>query len=346
MFSRPFFLEKKGDESTMKLSVIGAGSWGTVLAQILADNGHAVTLWARNPDKAARIQESRCNADYLPDLKLHPAITVTGSLEEAAKDAAVLVFVVPSKGMAAVARQVAGFTDCRDTVLLTCTKGFDLSTHKLMTDILEETFPHARASAALSGPNLAKEIAQKQPAATVIACREMKEAKFLQKCFMNGYFRPYTSTDVIGVELCGCVKNCIALVGGMLSGLGYGENAQAGLITRGLAELTRLGVKLGAHRATFFGLAGVGDLIATCTSPLSRNHSAGVALAQGKTVEEITGSTHMVIEGINATPVVRELARAHQVEMPIIEQLYQVLFAQKKVTDAIRDLMKRTAKKE
>lgn len=330
----------------MKLSVIGAGSWGTVLAQILADNGHAVTLWARNPDKAARIQESRCNADYLPDLKLHPAITVTGSLEEAAKDAAVLVFVVPSKGMAAVARQVAGFTDCRDTVLLTCTKGFDLSTHKLMTDILEETFPHARAIAALSGPNLAKEIAQKQPAATVIACREMKEAKFLQKCFMNGYFRPYTSTDVIGVELCGCVKNCIALVGGMLSGLGYGENAQAGLITRGLAELTRLGVKLGAHRATFFGLAGVGDLIATCTSPLSRNHSAGVALAQGKTVEEITGSTHMVIEGINATPVVRELARAHQVEMPIIEQLYQVLFAQKKVTDAIRDLMKRTAKKE
>lgn len=330
----------------MKLSVIGAGSWGTVLAQILADNGHAVTLWARNPDKAARIQQSRCNADYLPDLKLHPAITVTGSLEEAAKDAAVLVFVVPSKGMAAVARQVAGFTDCRDTVLLTCTKGFDLSTHKLMTDILEETFPHARAIAALSGPNLAKEIAQKQPAATVIACREMKEAKFLQKCFMNGYFRPYTSTDVIGVELCGCVKNCIALVGGMLSGLGYGENAQAGLITRGLAELTRLGMKLGAHRATFFGLAGVGDLIATCTSPLSRNHSAGVALAQGKTVEEITGSTHMVIEGINATPVVRELARAHQVEMPIIEQLYQVLFAQKKVTDAIRDLMKRTAKKE
>lgn len=330
----------------MKLSVIGAGSWGTVLAQILADNGHAVTLWARNPDKAARIQESRCNADYLPDLKLHPAITVTGSLEEAAKDAAVLVFVVPSKGMATVARQVAGFTDCRDTVLLTCTKGFDLSTHKLMTDILEETFPHARAIAALSGPNLAKEIAQKQPAATVIACREMKEAKFLQKCFMNGYFRPYTSTDVIGVELCGCVKNCIALVGGMLSGLGYGENAQAGLITRGLAELTRLGMKLGAHRATFFGLAGVGDLIATCTSPLSRNHSAGVALAKGKTVEEITGSTHMVIEGINATPVVRELARAHQVEMPIIEQLYQVLFAQKKVTDAIRDLMKRTAKKE
>ncbi len=330
----------------MKLSVIGAGSWGTVLAQILADNGHCVFLWARNPEKAARIQKTRCNADYLPDFKLNPAIAVTSSLAEAATGAAVLVFVVPSKGMAAIARQVAELTDCRDTVLLTCTKGFDLSTHKLMTDILEETFPCARAIAALSGPNLAREIAQKQPAATVIACKEMKEARFLQKCFMNGYFRPYTSTDLIGVELCGCVKNCIALVGGMLSGLGFGENAQAGLITRGLAELTRLGVKLGAHRATFFGLAGVGDLIATCTSPLSRNRSAGYALARGKTLEEITGGTKMVIEGINATPVVRELARSHQVEMPIIEQLYEVLFEHRQVTDAIRDLMKRSAKKE
>ncbi|WP_281519670.1 NAD(P)H-dependent glycerol-3-phosphate dehydrogenase [Acidaminococcus timonensis] len=330
----------------MKLSVIGAGSWGTVLSQILADNGHTVHLWARNPEKAARIQETRCNADYLPDFTLNPAIIVTGSLAEAVAGATVLVFVVPSKGMAAIARQVAEITDCRDTVLLTCTKGFDLATHKLMTEILEENFPRARAIAALSGPNLAREIAQKQPAATVIACRKLQEARFLQKCFMNGYFRPYTSTDLIGVELCGCVKNCIALVGGMLSGLGYGENAQAGLITRGLAELTRLGVKLGAHRATFFGLAGVGDLIATCTSPLSRNRSAGYALAQGRTLEEITGGTKMVIEGINATPVVRELARSHQVEMPIIEQLYQVLFEKKQVTEAIRDLMKRSAKKE
>lgn len=330
----------------MKLSVIGAGSWGTVLSQILADNGHTVYLWARNPEKAARIQETRCNADYLPDFTLNPAITVTGSLAEAVAGATVLVFVVPSKGMAAIARQVAEITDCRDTVLLTCTKGFDLATHKLMTEILEENFPRARAIAALSGPNLAREIAQKQPAATVIACRKLQEARFLQKCFMNGYFRPYTSTDLIGVELCGCVKNCIALVGGMLSGLGYGENAQAGLITRGLAELTRLGVKLGAHRATFFGLAGVGDLIATCTSPLSRNRSAGYALAQGRTLEEITGGTKMVIEGINATPVVRELARNHQAEMPIIEQLYQVLFEKKQVKEAIRDLMKRSAKKE
>lgn len=330
----------------MKAAVIGAGSWGTVLAQILSDNGRDVCLWARNPEKAAKIRETCCNGDYLPDFRLSSSIQVTADLKEAVTGAEVLVFVVPSKGMGSIARQVVAITDCRSQVILTCTKGFDLATHKLMTDILEETFPRARAIAALSGPNLAREIAQQQPAATVIACREMKEARFLQQCFLTPYFRPYTSTDLVGVELCGCVKNCIALVGGMLSGLGLGENAQAGLITRGLAELTRLGVKMGARRATFFGLAGVGDLIATCTSPLSRNRSAGYALAQGKTLEEITGGTHMVIEGINATPVVRELARAHQVEMPIIEQLYQVLFQGKDVRQAIGDLMKRTAKKE
>ena len=330
----------------MKIAVIGAGSWGTVLAQILADNGHEVCLWARNPQKADQIQRTRRNQDYLPDLELSPSILVTHDLQQTIERASVLVFVVPSKGMAAVAQQAAAFTDCREQILLSCTKGFDLATGKLMTDILEETFPQAKAVAALSGPNLAKEIAKRQPAASVIACKDLKIAKALQKIFINGYCRPYTSRDVIGVELCGCSKNCIALVSGILAGLGFGENSQAGLITRGLAEITRLGVKMGAKRATFSGLAGVGDLVATCSSPLSRNRSAGVALAQGKSLEEITQGTHMVIEGINAAPVVRQLALAHGVEMPIIEQLYQVLFAKKSVEIAIADLMKRVAKKE
>lgn len=330
----------------MKIAVIGAGSWGTVLAQILADNGHEVCLWARNPQKADQIQRTRRNQDYLPDLELSPSILVTHDLQQTIERASVLVFVVPSKGMAAVAQQAAAFTDCREQILLSCTKGFDLATGKLMTDILEETFPQAKAVAALSGPNLAKEIAKRQPAASVIACKDLKIAKALQKIFINGYFRPYTSRDVIGVELCGCSKNCIALVSGILAGLGFGENSQAGLITRGLAEITRLGVKMGAKRATFSGLAGVGDLVATCSSPLSRNRSAGVALAQGKSLEEITQGTHMVIEGINAAPVVRQLALAHGVEMPIIEQLYQVLFAKKSVEIAIADLMKRVARKE
>ena len=210
--------------------------------------------------------------------------------------AEVLVFVVPSKGMGAIARQAAAFTDCHDQLILTCTNGFDLASHKLMTEILEETFPRARAIAVLSGPNLAREIAQQQPAATVIACREMKEARFLQKCFLNGYFRPYTSTDVIGVELCGCVKNCIALVGGMLSGLGYGENAQAGLITRGLAEITRLGVKMGARRATFFGLAGVGDLREECIRLAQQLGLSGRVLFPGEVdTAELVGFCDAVV---------------------------------------------------
>lgn len=330
----------------MKIAVIGAGSWGTVLSQILADNGHEVWLWARSRDKAEEIQRTRCNAAYIPQVKLSPAIRVTNDLKQVVTGARVLVFVVPSKGMAAVAVQAAQWTDAREQIILSCTKGFDLQSHKFMTEILEETFPQAEAVGVLSGPNLARELGAKQPGATVIACKSEAKARFLQKCFMNDYFRPYVSRDVIGVELCGCCKNCIALVGGMLSGLGFGQNSEAGLITRGLAEMSRLGVKLGAKRATFFGLAGMGDLIATCTSPLSRNRSAGHALAQGKTLEEICSSTSMVIEGINATPVVRELARKHQVEMPIIEQLYEVLFQKKQVQQAICDLMRRSGKKE
>ena len=330
----------------MKIAVIGAGSWGTVLSQILADNGHEVWLWARSGAKAEEIRRTRCNAAYVPSVRLAESVQVTNNLADAVTGSRVLVFVVPSKGMAAVAAQAAWWTDARQQIVLSCTKGFDLSSHKFMTQILQETFPQAEAIAVLSGPNLAREIGAKQPAATVIACAHVAKARFLQKCFMNDYFRPYISRDVVGVELCGCCKNCIALVGGMLSGLGFGENSEAGLITRGLAEMARLGVKLGARRATFSGLAGMGDLIATCTSPLSRNRTAGKALAQGKTLDEITGSTSMVIEGINATPVVRELARQHQVEMPIIEQLYQVLFQKKQVQQAICELMRRSGKKE
>lgn len=330
----------------MKVSVIGAGSWGTVLSRILADNGHEVWLWARSAAKAAEIQRTRYNKDYLPDLQLPETIQVTNDLRQAVIGARILVFVVPSKGMAAVAAQAARWTDAHDQILLSCTKGFDPATHKWMTWILKETFPKAESVAALSGPNLAREIAQRQPAATVIACEKLDKARFLQKCFMNRYFRPYVSRDVTGVELCGCCKNCIALVGGMLNGLGFGENSQAGLITRGLAEMSRLGTKLGAKRATFFGLAGVGDLMATCTSPLSRNRTAGRALAQGRTLDEICNSTSMVIEGIHAAPVIRELAEKHGVEMPIIEQLCEVLFHKKQVQQAIGDLMKRSGKKE
>ena len=330
----------------MEISVIGAGSWGTVLSRILADNGHTVVLWARNPEKAAEIQKSRRNADYLPDMILPPSVTVTSNLELAAKRASVLVFVVPSKGMHNVAEALSAYTDARDKIILSCTKGFDMKSHKLMTDVLSSVFPKAKAIAALSGPNLAREIAARQPAATVIACKDASAAITLQDALINSYFRPYTSSDLIGVQLGGSVKNCYALMSGMMAGIGMGENCQAGLITRGLAEITRLGIAMGAQRETFFGLAGVGDLIATCSSPLSRNHSAGVALASGKKLEEVLSGTKMVIEGIDASKVVMELSKKYHVEMPLLYQLWQVLYDGKSIREAIHDSMNRKGKKE
>ena len=330
----------------MEISVIGAGSWGTVLSRILADNGHSVTLWARSREKAEAMQASRRNGDYLPEMVLPASITVTNDLALAAKRASVLVFVVPSKGMKHVAQALRNYTDARDRILLSCTKGFEMATHALMTDVLAGVFPEAKAIAALSGPNLARELALRQPAATVIACKVPEAALLLQQVFINWYFRPYTSTDVIGVQLGGCVKNCYALVSGMMAGIGMGENCEAGLITRGLAEITRLGLAMGAQRETFSGLACIGDLIATCGSPLSRNRTAGVALASGKNAAEICGSTKMVIEGIDVARVVHSLALQYHVEMPILEELYRVLYEGKRIQDALQDAMTRKGTKE
>lgn len=329
----------------MKVSVIGAGSWGTVLTQILSDNGHEVILWARDKKKADQINTSRYNKDYLPDLKLAENILVTNNLQLAV-DSELLVLVVPAKGMDETTKAISKLSSCKDKIILSCTKGFDLTTLRPMSSVIDKALPEVSSLAVMSGPNLALELSQRQPAATVIASKNVVAVKQLQKVFMNGYFRPYTSQDVIGVELCGSLKNTIALVSGMLSGLGFGENSLAALIARGLVEITRLGIKMGAERETFSGLAGVGDLIATCTSPKSRNRSAGFALAQGKTLEEIVGSTHMVIEGIDTTKAIHALALKYSVEMPISEALYQVLFQGKEVNTALNELMNRTGKQE
>jgi len=331
---------------SLKVSVIGAGSWGTVLAQILDDNGHDVTLWVRNPAKAEKIVSSRCNIDYLPNLILAPTITITNNLETAIKRADVLVFVVPSSVMKELCEQVAAFDNCFNKIILSCTKGFDTKLGMRMSQIISTYLPKAKSIAVLSGPNLAGELAKRQPGATVIACQDLIIAKKLQEIFINNYFRPYISEDVDGVEICGCLKNTMALVSGMMSGMKFGENCQAALITRGLAEITRLGLKLGAQQDTFYGLAGIGDLVATCTSTQSRNRRAGEALAQGKTLEEIYNTTNMVIEGINTAEVVYYLAEKENVEMPIVTQLYLVLFKEKAVHDALEYLMSRKGKKE
>lgn len=330
----------------MRISVIGSGSWGTVLSQILNDNGHDVLLWSRTAAKAEAMAASHCNADYLPNLKLASTITISNDLALAVKRAQVLVFVVPSKAMSEVAAQVANISACEDKVLLSCTKGIEPIHYQTMSKILSAILPKAKALAVMSGPNLSGEIALRQPSATVIACQNLAVAELLQSLFINKYFRPYTSTDVVGVELCGAVKNCMALVGGMMSGLRFGDNSMAALITRGLAEIKRLGLKLGAQNDTFNGLAGMGDLIATCESSQSRNHKAGVALAQGQSLADIQNNSKMVIEGIMTTKAVYALAEQNSIEMPIIEQLYQVLFNDKDVKEALQTLMSRTGKKE
>jgi glycerol-3-phosphate dehydrogenase (NAD(P)+) len=330
----------------MKLAIIGAGSWGTVLSQILNDNGHEIVLWSRTAAKAQAMAFSHCNVDYLPHLKLSPKILITNDLELAVRDAQVLIFVVPSKAMSSVAEKVAQITSCEDKIVLSCTKGIDPVSYTTMSKILSAKLPRAKHLAVMSGPNLAGEIALRQPSATVIACKDLAVAEQLQGLFINKYFRPYTSTDILGVELCGALKNCMAIVAGMMCGLGFGDNSLAALITRGLAEIKRLGLRLGAQQETFQGLAGVGDLIATCISSQSRNHLAGEALAKGKSLSEIQTNSKMVIEGIMTTKAAHALAARENIEMPIIEQLYQVLFDGKDVQEALVTLMSRTGKKE
>ena len=328
-----------------RIAVIGAGSWGTTLAQVLNDNGHNVVLWVRNPEKANVIDKSRYNAEYLPQLKLADTIEITSDLKQAVINAEILLLVVPSHGMADLCCQLSKISGSNDKILVSCTKGFDYNSGKRMSEIIRSYFPVADL-AVLSGPNHAEEIALRQPAATVISCQNAIVADELQSIFLNDYFRPYLTEDIIGVEFAGSLKNVIALTSGIMFGLGFGDNSQAALITRGLTEITRLGLSQGAQSQTFSGLAGVGDLIATCTSKHSRNRKAGEALATGKTLNEICSGTNMVIEGINATVSAHALSQKYKVEMPITNSLFQILYENKNPLTALQELMRRSGKRE
>ena len=328
-----------------RIAVIGAGSWGTTLAQVLNDNGHNVVLWVRNSEKANVIDKSRYNAEYLPQLKLADTIEITSDLKQAVINAEILLLVVPSHGMADLCCQLSKISGSNDKILVSCTKGFDYNSGKRMSEIIRSYFPVADL-AVLSGPNHAEEIALRQPAATVISCQNAIVADELQSIFLNDYFRPYLTEDIIGVEFAGSLKNVIALTSGIMFGLGFGDNSQAALITRGLTEITRLGLSQGAQPQTFSGLAGVGDLIATCTSKHSRNRKAGEALATGKTLNEICSGTNMVIEGINATVSAHALSQKYKVEMPITNSLFQILYENKNPLTALQELMRRSGKRE
>ena len=331
----------------VNVAIMGAGSWGTTLAKVFADAGNTVTLWARRPELAEQIQSTRANPDYLPDIRLPDGVVATADARRALDAAAIVVFAVPSQTMR---DNLTAWTPLlpADSTLVSISKGVETDTLLRMSEVIAETTGADPARiAVLSGPNLAREIAEEQPAATVIACVDENRARLVQAAVATPYLRPYTNTDVVGVELGGACKNVIALACGVATGLGFGENTLATIITRGLAEISRLGAALGADQRTFAGLAGLGDLVATCSSPLSRNRSFGVCLGEGGTLEEAKKATHgQVAEGVISSDSVFQLAEAHRVEMPITQAVYAVCHRGLDVRDMIAALMGRSRKAE
>jgi glycerol-3-phosphate dehydrogenase (NAD(P)+) len=329
-----------------RAAVIGAGTWGTAVAAIVADHAEA-TLWARDPELAARIDEGHENDRYLPGIGLPPVLRATASLEEACIGADVVVVGVPSHGFREVLRAASSMIG-DDVPVVSLSKGVEQGTYLRMTEVVADVLPtHERTCiGVLTGPNLAREVAEGQPAASVIAFEDKDVAAELQQLFMTRTFRVYTNPDVVGCEIAGALKNVIAIAAGIAAGLGYGDNTKAGLITRGLAELARLGVALGGEPLTFSGLAGMGDLVATCTSEKSRNRRVGVELGRGRTLDDIVAETNMVAEGVKSTAAVLELARAHGVDMPIAAMVGAVLYEDAKPADLVPSLMLREAKAE
>ncbi len=325
---------------------MGAGSWGTVFAKILADAGTPVTLWARRPAVAAAVNEHRRNPDYFPDIALPEGVRATGDPAEALREAGIVVLAVPSQTLR---ENLASWSDHLhpDATLLSLMKGIELGTTARMTEVIvEATGADEKHVAVLSGPNLAREIAEEQPTASVVACVDHDRAVAVQRAVTTAYFRPYTNTDVIGCELGGATKNVIALAYGMAAGMGMGDNTKATIITRGLAETTRLGLRLGADPATFAGLAGLGDLVATCSSPLSRNHTFGEQLGLGATLDEAARVTRQTAEGVKSCRSITDLARKVGVEMPICEAVVRVCHEGLDTRAAVAELMGRETKPE
>ncbi|WP_158890226.1 NAD(P)H-dependent glycerol-3-phosphate dehydrogenase [Amycolatopsis anabasis] len=308
-----------------RVTVLGAGSWGTAFAKVLADAGRDVTVWARRSEVAEEIRERHVNSGYLPEVRLPDRITATADPGEALAGAEAVVLAVPSQSLRANLTAWRGLLP-REAILVSLAKGVELGTLKRMSEVIAEIAGAPEGEiVVVTGPNLAREIAHGQPAAAVVACADHERAVAIQTASFTRYFRPYTNTDVVGCELGGACKNVIALSCGMAAGLGFGANTMATLITRGLAEMARLGAKLGADPLTFAGLAGVGDLVATCSSPLSRNRTFGERLGRGETVEEAQRAAGgQVAEGVKSCSSIRELARTHGVDMPITDAMHRV----------------------
>jgi len=330
----------------MRIAVIGAGSWGTAVADMVGRK-RPVTLWARRPELAEAIHATRTNPDYLPGHVLSDQLRCTADLAETFRDAEAIVMGVPSHGYRSVLEMAAASIE-DGTPIVSLAKGVERESLMRMTEVTADVLPHHRSDriGVLTGPNLAKEIVAGQPAATVIAMEDQKAAKALQQVFINPTFRVYTNDDVVGSESAGALKNVMAIAAGMAHGLGFGDNTMATLITRALAELTRLGTAMGGQPLTFAGLAGMGDLIATCTSSQSRNHAVGYGLGKGKRLDEIIAEMNQVAEGVKSTPGILALADRYGIEMPIATQVARVLYEGASPLEAVSNLMGREAKAE
>lgn len=326
------------------IGVVGAGSWGTALALLLNKNGHRVTVWSYKEEEARLLSETREHKSKLPGVPLPESVEFTAELGRAVEGKKVVVMAVPSTAVRSTARKMEPFVE-EGQIIVDVAKGIEESTLMTLSQQIEEELPQADV-AVLSGPSHAEEVARELPTSVVVGARTKKTAEYLQDLFMNEAFRVYTSPDMLGMELGGSLKNVIALAAGIADGLGYGDNAKAALITRGIHEISMLGVKMGGAIESFAGLTGVGDLIVTCASVHSRNRKAGYLIGQGRSMQEAMDEVKMVVEGVYSTKAAVKLGKKYHVDMPIVEQVNAVLFGGKNAAEAVSDLMMRDGKPE
>lgn len=326
-----------------KIAVIGSGGWGTAAACLLYNNGHEVTLWSWLSDESKRLEKDLENKEFLPGVKIPEGIKFTSDIS-CVKGCSMVVLVTPSKAIRSTCKAMREYID-DGTVVVILSKGIEDKTLLLLSQVAESELENCHI-AVMSGPSHAEEVARGIPTTNIAASKDIKVAEFVQSVFLSNTFRVYTGTDVTGVELGGALKNIIALCAGAIDGIGFGDNTKAALMTRGIKEISRLGIAMGADAETFAGLSGIGDLIVTCTSMHSRNRRAGILIGKGKPLDEVLREVHMVVEGVQSCPAAYELSKKCGVEMPIIEKAYQVLFEGKNPKEAVMELMIREPKSE
>ena len=327
-----------------KIGIMGAGSWGTALAILLSNNGHDVTVWSIDKNEVEMLSEKREHTSKLPGVVIPDNIVFTNDIQVGILEKDVVVLAVPSPFTRSTARSMKPFVK-EGQILVNVAKGIEESTLMTLSEQIEEEIPQANV-AVLSGPSHAEEVGRKLPTTVVVGAKKRETAEYLQSIFMSEVFRVYTSPDILGIELGGSLKNVIALAAGIADGLGYGDNTKAALITRGIAEISRLGVKMGGKIESFTGLTGIGDLIVTCASVHSRNRKAGYLIGQGKTMQEAMDEVQMVVEGVYSAKAAKKLAEKYEVSMPIVEEVNRILFEGKKAEEAVRELMLRDGRIE